>query len=131
MPEAVAEYEGAIGLYRGDYLVEDLYEDWTMVERERLANAYVDMLGRLGEHYLESGLPQEGIRACYRVLEKDRCHEDSHRLLMRCYAELGLRGRAMRQYRLCEQTLRQSYGVEPSQETQALRRGIEMDRAAG
>src|SRR5215213_4642245 len=30
--EAAAEYERAIALYRGDYLVEDLYEDWTMVE---------------------------------------------------------------------------------------------------
>src|SRR5215210_180181 len=31
-PEAVVEFEEATGLYRGDYLVEDLYEDWTMVE---------------------------------------------------------------------------------------------------
>ncbi len=37
--EAAAEYDGALELYRGDYLIEDLYEDWTMVERERLANA--------------------------------------------------------------------------------------------
>src|SRR5215203_7510081 len=47
-PQAAAvEYEKAIELYRGDYLIEDLYEDWTMVERERLSNAYMDMLGRL------------------------------------------------------------------------------------
>ena len=62
--EAAACYEEAIGLYRGDYLVEDLYEDWTMVERERLSNAYVDMLGRLAVHYMESGQPQESVGAC-------------------------------------------------------------------
>lgn len=124
MPEAVAEYEGSIELYRGDYLVEDLYEDWTMVERERLSNAYVDMLGRLAVHYVETGQPQECISACYRVLEKDRCHEDSHRLLMRCYIRLGLRGGALRQYRLCEKILQQDYGTTPSQETWALYRSL-------
>ncbi|HEX2742409.1 MAG TPA: BTAD domain-containing putative transcriptional regulator, partial [Rubrobacter sp.] len=52
MMEAACEYERAIEIYRGDYLVEDLYEDWTMVERERLTNAYMDMLDRLAVNYL-------------------------------------------------------------------------------
>jgi two-component SAPR family response regulator len=91
-----------------------------MVKRERLSNAYMDMLGRLAIHYMESGQYQESIRACYRILEKDRCHEDSYRVLMRCYAYLGLRGRALRQYRLCEKILSQEYGTAPSPETQAL-----------
>jgi DNA-binding SARP family transcriptional activator len=130
MPEAAAEYERAIALYRGDYLVEDLYEDWTMVERERLSNAYMDMLGRLALHYTEAGQHQESIRACYRVLEKDRCHEDSYRVLMRCYAHLGLRGRALRQYRLCEKILRQEYGTAPSPETQALYASLLRDERA-
>lgn len=120
MTEAVAEYERAIGLYRGDYLVEDLYEDWTMVERERLSSAYVDMLGRLAAHHAESGRPQECISACYQVLEKDRCHEDSHRLLMRCYVQLGRRGGALRQYRLYEKILQHDYGTTPSPQTRSL-----------
>jgi LuxR family maltose regulon positive regulatory protein len=127
MPEAAAEYKKAIELYRGDYLIEDLYEDWTMVERERLANAYVDMLGRLAVHYMESGQPQEAIRACYDLLEKDRCHEDSYRVLMRCYVSLGLRGRALRHYRLCEEILLQEYGTAPSSETQSLYRSLVRD----
>ena len=128
--EATAEYEKAIELYRGDYLVEDLYEDWTMVERERLANAYVDMLWRLAVHYMESGQLQEAIRACYRLLEKDRCHEDSYRVLMRCYVNLGLRDRALRHYRLCEEILLQEYGTAPSSETRALYRSLLRDESA-
>jgi DNA-binding SARP family transcriptional activator len=120
MAQAAAHYERAISLYRGDYLVEDLYEDWTMVERERLSNTYMDMLGRLALYYMDSGHYQESIRACYRILEKDRCHEDSYRVLMRCYGRLGLRGRALRQYRLCEKILREEYGTDPSPETHAL-----------
>jgi DNA-binding SARP family transcriptional activator len=118
--DAAACYEEAIGLYRGDYLVEDLYEDWTMVERERLSNAYVDMLDRLAVHYLESGQLRESVRACYQVLEKDRSHEDSHRLLMRCYVRLGQRGRALRQYHLCERILAREFGTAPSPETRSL-----------
>jgi LuxR family maltose regulon positive regulatory protein len=118
--EASAEYEKAIELYRGEYLVEDLYEDWTMVERERLSNAYVDMLARLAVHYMESEQPQEAIRACYRILNKDHCHEESYRMLMRCYVDLGLRDRAMRQYRLCARILRQEYDMAPSPQTRAL-----------
>jgi len=118
--EAAAEYEKAIDLYRGEYLVEDLYEDWTMVERERLSNAYTDMLGRLAVHCYEIEQYQESLRACYRILEKDRSHEESYRLLMRCYARLGLWERALRQYHLCERILSQEYGMNPSPETQAL-----------
>src|SRR5215212_6561700 len=66
--EAAACYEEAVGLYRGDYLLEDLYEDWTMVERERLSNAYGDMLDRLAVHYLQRGQLRESVRCCYRAL---------------------------------------------------------------
>jgi two-component SAPR family response regulator len=45
--EAVSEYEKAADLYRGDYLIEVLYEAWTMIERERLLDVYTDLLGRL------------------------------------------------------------------------------------
>ncbi len=118
--EASEEYEKAVELYRGDYLLEDLYEDWTMVERERLANAYMDMLDRLAANYMETGWLRKSIGTCYRALEKDRCHEDSHRLLMTCYARMGQRARAMRQYRLCERVLGQEYGTSPSPETRSL-----------
>jgi LuxR family maltose regulon positive regulatory protein len=130
MAEAAVEYEKAVQLYWGDYLVEDLYEDWTLVERERLTNAYMDMLGTLAEHYMQIGQPQESIGACYRLLEKDRCHEGSYRLLIRCYESLDLRGRALHQYWLCEKLLRQEYGVGPSPETQVLYESLLGDRSA-
>ena len=110
-PEACAEYEEAVELYRDDYLVEDLYEGWNMFEREWLVDAYVDMLGRLAGYYAENERYQESVRACYRLLEKDNRHEGSHRLLMECYARLGLRGRAFRQYRLLEDVLKRNYGT--------------------
>ena len=80
----------------------------------------MDMLGRLAVHYYETEHYQESLQACYRILEKDRCHEDSYRLLMRCYTQLGLWERALRQYRLCERILKQGDGTAPTSETQIL-----------
>jgi DNA-binding SARP family transcriptional activator len=127
VPEAVAEYEEAAKLYRGDYLVEDLYEDWTMIERERLIEAYTDLSRRLAARYMECGRLREGVRFCYRVLQKDRSDEDAHRLLMECFACLGQRGRALRQYGLCEQALRNNYDTPPSPGIRALYTSILKD----
>jgi DNA-binding SARP family transcriptional activator len=124
MPGAVAEYERAAELYRGDYLSEDLYEDWTIIERERLFNAYVYMLDRLCGYYLETGNQQRGIEACYELLEKDPCHEESHRRLIACYAQLGMRERASRQYQVCARVLKSRYGVDPSPDTHATYRSV-------
>lgn len=127
VPEAVAKYEKAAELYRGDYLIEDLYEDWTMIERERLVDVYTDLSRRLAVRYMERGRLREGVRTCYRILEKDRCDEDTHRLLMECYVRLGQRARALRQYRLCEQVLRHECDMMPSPETRVLYASILKD----
>ena len=118
--DAASEYERAVALYRGDYLAEDLYEDWTMIERERLMGAYVNILDRLATYHEWAGSLQQGIAARYLLLEKDPYHEESYRALMRCYAHLGLRGRALRQYELCEQRLQCLHGISPAPETRAL-----------
>lgn len=124
MLEAATEYEKAVRLYRGDYLVEELYEDWTMVERERLINAYVGALTWLAGYYAETARYEEGVRACYRILEKEPCYEGAYRILMECYAGLGLPTLAGRQYQLCEEILRRKRGVSPSSETQTLYRHV-------
>src|SRR5215207_715473 len=116
--EGAAEYERAIELYRGEYLLEHLYEDWTMIERERLSNAYVDMLERLALYYKQTEQLQKRIQLCYRILEKDRSHENSHPLLTEAYALLGSYGRALHQYRLFKGVLKSVHGTEPSVETE-------------
>jgi DNA-binding SARP family transcriptional activator len=113
--EAVAEYSEAIALYEGEFLSEDLYEEWTLIERQRLGAAYVDMLERIAAYHKVNGNYRESIEACYRILAKEPCQESSHRLLMECYARLGLRTQALRQYELCEEILT-SYGIVPTGE---------------
>jgi two-component SAPR family response regulator len=112
--EAVAEYEKAVELYRDDYLVEDLYEDWTMAERERLSNAYVGVLNLIAVYYYEVGRYQESIRACHLILAKDRCHEGSYRLLAQCYVHLGFLDTAWHQYELFRRLWRSRFDSDIS-----------------
>ena len=116
--EGAAEYEKAVELYRGEYLLEHLYEDWTMIERERLSNAYMDMLERLAVYYKETGQIRESIRTYYRILEKDRSHENGHLLLTEAYVLLGSYGRALHQYGLFKGVLERTHATEPSVETE-------------
>jgi two-component SAPR family response regulator len=116
--EGAVEYEKAVQLYRGEYLLDDLYEDWTMVERERLSNAYMAMLERLAVYYKQTEQLRESIRICYQILDKDRSHENSHLLLAEVYALLRSYGRALHQYRLFKGILKSTHGTEPSVETE-------------
>jgi LuxR family maltose regulon positive regulatory protein len=117
---AIAAFRTAIGLYGGPYLPDNMYEDWTVVERERLAMLFNDAAMRLGALLLEEGLAHEAIGLAWRVLENDRAHEEAYRLLMRAHATLGERSTALRLYARCVSMLHDELGVEPLPETTAL-----------
>lgn len=117
---AIAAFRTAIGLYGGPYLPDNMYEDWTVVERERLAMLFNDAAMRLGTLLLEEGLAHEAIGLAWRVLENDRAHEEAYRLLMRAHATLGERSTALRLYARCVTMLQDELGVEPLPETTAL-----------
>jgi LuxR family transcriptional regulator, maltose regulon positive regulatory protein len=117
---AVAAFRKAIGLYGGPYLPDNMYEDWTVVERERLAMLFNDAALRLGTLLLDEGMAHEVIGLAWRVLENDPAHEDAYRLLMRAHATLGERSTALRLYARCVTVLREELGVEPLPETTAL-----------
>jgi len=122
--EALSEYETAEGLYQGDFLEEDLYEDWPILRRESLKDTYLVILDRLSRYYLEEKRYALCIHLCQKILVKDECREDIHRRLMRCYSRQGQRSLALRQYNLCVDALARVLDISPMQETLALREQI-------
>ena len=120
LTEAMREYEIAEGLYQGDFLKEDLYEDWPMLRRESLKDRYLVILDQLSRYYLEKKRYTTCIHLCQRILAKDDCREDAHRRLMHCYSRQGQRNLALRQYHLCVEKLKEELEVPPTQETTAL-----------
>ena len=60
---AIACYEEACQLYRGPFLVEDIYADWPTRLREQLSQIYLALCGALSQHCLAAVILAQGIVA--------------------------------------------------------------------
>jgi DNA-binding SARP family transcriptional activator len=114
---AIQEYETAISLYKGEFLADDPYEEWTISMREHLRLAYLDTSDHLSHIYFAKRQYTACANLCQIILELDDCSEAAHRLLMRCYSRQGQHNLALRQYRICEERLRAELNIEPAEET--------------
>ncbi len=117
---ATAEYELAVGLFQGDFLADDPYEEWPVLTRERLRVAYLDMLDRVGQIHFSQGQYASCITLCQLILARDNCREDAHCRLMRCYSRQGQHHLALRQYQTCVDALRTELEVGPALTTTKL-----------
>jgi DNA-binding SARP family transcriptional activator len=86
-------------LYRGDFLGEDVYEDWAVATREeargtyqRVAAALAALTGDAGEHAVAAGYLR-------RLIERDPWDESAHLRLVATLAAAGQHGEARRAYR--------------------------------
>lgn len=111
--------EAALKLYSHDLLI-DLYEDWVIIERERLYNLYLDDLQRLLEHYRDERAYDRAIACAQQILKREPLHENIVRELMRLRAAAGDRTRALEDYRHFQQRVMEELGVPPLPETTAL-----------
>jgi DNA-binding SARP family transcriptional activator len=118
---AIAEYEGAAALYRGDLLAENPYDDWSALPRERMRLALLDLLLRLSTLYFAEGRYITCTDLCRRILEQDPCNEETRRLLMRCHTRQGHPHLALIEFRACAEVLATQLRVAPDPATTALR----------
>lgn len=118
--EAINEYKAAAALYKGDYLEDDLYEEWTSFRREALEDEYLAILGKLSDYSMQQADYDGCIAYSKKILSKDICSEDAYSRLMCCHSRLGQRNRAISWYRLCENTIKKELDVSPDQRTAAL-----------
>lgn len=117
---AVDLYRRAVGLYRGDYLQDCLYEDWVGEERERLLALYLSAAERLAFLLSQRGDCNEAINLCHRILDHDPLWEEAYRLLMACHWRLGNRSLALRTYQRCARRLKEELNVKPAASTHSL-----------
>ena len=118
--EAMQAYDAAEQLYQGDFLADDVYEDWPRAQRERLRTTYLELANQLSEYQLQQGAYAPASVLCRKLLTFDNCFEEAHRRLMRIYLAQGQRHLAIRQYQTCVQALTEELDVPPSAETVAL-----------
>lgn len=122
--QALVAYREAFELYRGDFASDAPYEQWTLLPRESLRISYVDALDRVSRIQLRTGRLDDSIATGLRMVAVDPCHEEAHRLLMRCYASQGRTYQALRQYDFCRRMLQVTLGTGPAPETTRLHHAI-------
>ena len=131
--ETAKKIEVALKLYQKDFL-EGFYlrgargfEEWQVVERERIRLAALDGFISLVNHQIEEANYRKGIYYARRVLELEPLMEVGHQQLMRLLALSGRSSEALVQFETCRQVLEKELGVEPSEETiglyESLRKG--------
>ena len=118
--DAIDKFEQAQHLYRGDYLEQDIYEDWCAEERERQRELYLYMFAKLAQCYAELGFFFKAIQACRSALACEPCREYFHRTLMIYLTQSGQRDQVIIHYKECQQILQRELGVEPMAETQEI-----------
>jgi DNA-binding SARP family transcriptional activator len=111
--------ETAVSLYQGD-LLESVYEDWTLYERERLRLLYISSLNKLMIYYGTHEKPEQGLVHGENILALDPVREKIHRQMMWLYWLQGDRSAALAQFNRCKQILREELGIRPMRATQNL-----------
>ena len=124
--EMATLYEKACHMYRGPFLVEDMYADWSFIRREQLSQTYLTMCRTLADHFLSTRCYEDTVKWANTILSENQFDEVAYRQLMLAYAAQGRRSEALRQYRRCEQVLRDELGVSPLPETQHIFQAILM-----
>ena len=124
--QALASLAGAAALHKGEFLAgfyitgAPLFEEWMLLERERLRIE----LGNALQVLVSGATARRDYRAAIRYARQwsalDALQELPCRTLMQLYAEDGDRPAAMQQYKKLRELLEIDLGVEPASETTAL-----------
>lgn len=120
----------ATELFRGDFL-EDLglddcpeFDVWLTTEREEWRRRVGQIYHTLIEHHTVRGEYETALRHINRLLALEPWQEEAHRQKMLLLHLSGQRSAALAHYERSRRVLAEQLGVDPSPETEALRRQI-------
>ena len=135
-PLCVERLEQAVALYGGELLAgfelgdAPQFEEWLLVERERLRRLCLWAVGSLAAAYEQHGELERALDFARRELALDTYREESYRRMMRLLALSGRRSEAIACYLDCQRVLADELGIEPDDETTALAERIRAGDAA-
>jgi WD40 repeat protein/DNA-binding SARP family transcriptional activator len=115
-PEGLAE---TLSLYRGE-LLPGFYDDWAVLERERLQALFDDKMEQLLEQFVKAERWNEVRQWGERWIALGSTPEPAYRALMLAHAASGDMSKMGTTYVRCVDALRSELGVEPSEVTRSL-----------
>lgn len=131
LTHATAEQlEQALHLYQGDFLAgfqlqnAPYFEEWALIEGERLRRMVIEGYQRLVAWYLAQGEYKAGLRSVDRWLALDRLDEVGHMQRICLLVADNQRAAALAQYETCRRILQDELGVAPAEQTVLLQEQI-------
>ncbi len=116
-------YESALSLYSNHFL-KDLVEPWAVSMRERLRSKCLRLVRDWGR-YWESVNEWDRAIGCYEQgIDMDNLAEEFYRRIMIICQNQGRPAEGLSVYRRCSEVLRAQHGIAPSEETEAVLRGL-------
>lgn len=117
---ALAVYQAAAQLYRGDFMQDEPYSDWCWTDREFFREVYLGLVRRVARLLEGQGDLESAILYYRQALQADPLREDTQREFMASLWRAGHRDQALRQYTAFSQRLEKELGVQPLPETEEL-----------
>ena len=112
----------AVELYKGDFLPEDIYEDWSTPYREYYRELYIDALRNLCRILMEKEKYTEVKNLARKLVSMDPYNEEAYYTIIMAYFSLGRLNDARRWYQKLEKTLKEDLGIYPSRTFEELLR---------
>lgn len=119
-PKLMDLLEEAAGLYRGDFLPDDIYDDWTGSLRMKLYNLYLQVLLKQIDIYRRCGKQFSAIEKCRRYLALEPADEQVCRAAMEMLWQKGQKQQALSLYQELVAFTAREYNTGLSDETNAL-----------
>jgi DNA-binding SARP family transcriptional activator len=116
--------ERALDLYAGHFLAGDEDKPWLLACRERLASKYLRHVIAVGQSWSQRDEPAKAELVYRRGLELDPLAEALYRQLMSLQSQQRRAAEALETYRRCRHVLSVVLGLQPSAETEAMRRSF-------
>ncbi|MBN1192394.1 MAG: hypothetical protein JXA36_01685 [Coriobacteriia bacterium] len=112
------------GIYTGELLPGDIYEEWFSDVRERTKHDFCDAM-MVAAHKAEALSEFDtALLHLRRASAADPWREDVYQAMMRCQMSAGQRSRAIETYISCRLKLTEDLGIDPSAETTRLYQAV-------
>ena len=100
-------------IYSGDLLAEEIYSDWTFVNREAYKSIFQETVTALASLYIEVQESNMAEKLLLKVLSIDPYNEEACLMLLRLYISLNQRSRAAKLYSDFEKRLIKDLDIRP------------------
>jgi DNA-binding SARP family transcriptional activator len=111
--EKAERYAEALALYRGGFLPEDTFAEWTDHQRRLLNDAWFEAAEYLAREALREGHVEQAIDHARRILQQDATSESAWHVLLQGLIDRRRLGDLRKELERCRRAFDEAFGEEP------------------